>query len=307
LGVDKAYSPLPPKEDEKFFDQENKRVLYNKQPLQKSIEKFVKFPIATNYEKGEPRLLVVSTDVAEGIPVTFDSYQKDGGINIQHVMASASKPEFYDYEEISGHKFWDGGMLSNTPIRELIQAHKDFWEYKIGSKELEDSILEEASLSVPDLELYIVNLWHSNDDVAPSDPDGMTDRLRDIIVHDQYYVKESILVTHYTDLIEKLIQLGVSKNNNNNNYELKKDINKILQSYTASIDTTEEIPKKYLDIIKAQFGITKIESIERRDDHDTISAKDGDFTSETINKLIKDGYESTWRKYPPFILQHQQQ
>src|ERR671922_2570156 len=283
-GVDKAYSPLPPREDEKFFDQENKRVLYNKQPLQKSIEKFVKFPIATNYEKGEPRLLVVSTDVAEGIPVTFDSYEKedDDGIKIQHVMASASKPEFYDYEEISGRKFWDGGMLSNTPIRELIQAHKDFWEYKIGSKELENSILEEATLSVPDLELYIINLWHSSDDVAPSDPDGMTNRLRDIIVHDQYYVKESILVTHYIHLIEKLIQLGTSKNNNNkNNNELKKEINKILQDYTASIDMTEEIPKKYLDIIKAQFEIIKIESIERKDDDDTISAKDGDFTSET--------------------------
>ena len=38
-----------------------------------------------------------------------------------------------------------------------------------------------------------------------------------------------------------------------------------------------------------------------------ISAKDGDFTSETINKLIKDGYESTWRKFPQFMLQHQQQ
>ena len=47
--------------------------------------------------------------------------------------------------------------------------------------------------------------------------------------------------------------------------------------------------KKYLDIIKTQFEITKIESIERRDD-DTISAKDGDFTSETINKLIRDEY-----------------
>ena len=309
-GVDKAYSPLPPREDEKFFDQENKRILYNKQPLQKSIEKFVKFPIATNYEKGEPRLLVVSTDVAEGIPVTFDSYEKedDDGIKIQHVMASASAPEFYDYEEISGRKFWDGGMLSNTPIRELIQAHKDFWEYKIGSKELENSILEEATLSVPDLELYIINLWHSSDDVAPSDPDGMTNRLRDIIVHDQYYVKESILVTHYIHLIEKLIQLGTSKNNNNNyNNELKKEINKILQNYTASIAITEEIPKKYLDIIKASFEITKIESIDRRDNDDTISAKDGDFTSETIDKLIKDGYESTWRKYPQSIWQQQQQ
>jgi hypothetical protein len=92
--------------------------------------------------------------------------------------------------------------------------------------------------------------------------------------------------------VQKLIQLGISKNNknnnnNNNNHELKKEINKILQNYTASIDTTEEIPKKYLDIIKAQFEITKLESIERRDDNDTISAKDADFTSETIDKLIK--------------------
>jgi NTE family protein len=340
-GVDKVYSPiLPPKEDEKFFDQQNKRILYNKQPLQKSIEKFVKFPITTTYEDGEPRLLIVSVDATEGATVTFDSYEKgkdlngkdirktvyyeqssqeekqqqqqpivieyNDGIKIQHVMASATLPEFYEYEEISGHKFWDGGLLSNTPIRELIQAHKDFWEYKLDSKELENSILEEASFNVPDLELYIVNLWHSDDDdVAPSDPDGMTERLRDIKLHDQYYLKESILLTHYIHLIEKLIQLGISKYNNNN-YELKKDINKILQNNTASINTTE-IPKKYLDIIKAQFKITKIESIERRDDHDTISAKDGDFTSETINKLIRDGYESTWRKYSPLVLQHPQQ
>ena len=228
------------------------------------------------------------------------------GIKIQHVMASATLPEFFEYEEISGHKFWDGGLLSNTPIRELIQAHKDFWEYKMDSKELENSILEEASFNVPDLELYMVNLWHSNDDVAPSDPDGMTDRLKDIKLQDQYYVKESILQTHYIHLIERLIQLGISKKNNNNNYELKNDINNILQNYTPSLDTTEK-PKKYLDIIKTQFEITKIESIERRDDDDTISAKDGDFTSETINKLIRDGYESTRRKYSPLVLQHKQQ
>src|SRR5215216_1536460 len=255
-GVPKIYSPLPPRADEKFFDQENKRILYSKQPLQKSIEKFVKFPITTNYEKGEPRLLVVSVDATEGIPVTFDSYEKeDDGIKMQHVMASASLPEFYDYEEISGHKFWDGGMLSNTPIRELIQAHKDFWEYKIGSKELEDSILEEACFSVPDLEIYIINLWHPDDNVAPSDPDGMTERHRDIKSHDQYYVNESILLTHHIRLIEKLVQLGINKNNNSS-YELKKEINKILGNYTARVDTTE-IPKKYLDTIKAHFEITK--------------------------------------------------
>jgi len=328
-GADKVYSPiLPPKEDEKFFDQQNKRMLYNKQPLQKSIEKFVKFPIATNYDKGEPRLLVVSTDVAQGTTVAFDSYEKDKdlngteirktvygdftqgpivieyneGLKIQHVMASASLPEFYDYEEINGRKFWDGGILSNTPIREIIQAHKEFWEYKIGSKDLEDSILDEASLKVPDLELYIVNLWHSDDKVVPSDPDGITERHADIKSHDQYYVNESILITHYIHLIEKLIQLR----NGKNNYELKKEINNILQNYTTSIDnTTTEIPKKYIDIIKTQFEITKLESIERRDNIDTISGKIGDFTSDTIKKLIKEGYESTWKKYPQSIVQQQ--
>jgi NTE family protein len=327
-GADKVYSPiLPPKEEEKFFDQENKRMLYNKQPLQKSIEKFVKFPIATNYDKGEPRLLVVSTDVAQGTAVTFDSYEKDkdlngreirktvyreftqegpiiieynDGLKIQHVMASASLPEFYDYEEINGRKFWDGGILSNTPIRETIQAHKQFWEYKIGSKDLEDSILDEASLKVPDLELYIVNLWHSDDKVVPSDPDGITERHADIKSHDQYYVNESILVTHYIHLIEKLIQLR----NGKNNYELKKGINKILQNYiTSRRDTTTEIPKKYIDIIKTQFEIIKLESIERRDNIDTISGKIGDFTTDTIKKLIKEGYESTWKKYPQSIVQ----
>ena len=327
-GVDKVFSPiLPPKEDGKFFDPQNKRMLYDKQPLQNSIEKFAKFPIATSYDKGEPRLLVVSTDVAEGTTVTFDSYEKgknlngkeirkivyrevsqekpivieyNDGVKIQHIMASASLPEFYEYEEINGRKFWDGGILSNTPVREVIQAHKEFWEYKIGSKELENSILDEGNLIVPDLELYIVNLWHSDDKVVPSDPDGITERHADIKSHDQYYINESILMTHYIDLIEKLIQLR----NINNNCELKEEINKILQNYTTSRNTTE-IPKKYIDIIKTQFEITKLESIERRDNIDTISGKVGDFTSDTINKLIQEGYEATWKKYPQYMVQQQ--
>jgi NTE family protein len=117
-------------------------------------------------------------------------------------------PEFYEYEEIGGRKFLDGGILSNTPIRELIQAHKEFWKYRIGSNELERSILDEANFGVPDLELYVVNLWHSNDNAVPIDPDGIAERLADIKSHDQHYVKESVTVTHYAHLIEKLVQLG---------------------------------------------------------------------------------------------------
>ena len=51
----------------------------------------------------------------------------DGGIDIQHVIASCNVPEFYKYKEINGRNFWDGGILSNTPFRELLQAHRDYW------------------------------------------------------------------------------------------------------------------------------------------------------------------------------------
>ena len=60
--------------------------------------------------------------------------------------------------------------------------------------------------------------------------------------------------------------------------------------------------KKNIDIIKTQFEITKQESIERRDNIDTISGKIGHFTSDTIKKLIQEGYEAIWKKYPQSIV-----
>ena len=40
------------------------------------------------------------------------------GIEPEHVMTSASIPK-NAFEIIDGHKFWDGGILSNIPLREL--------------------------------------------------------------------------------------------------------------------------------------------------------------------------------------------
>src|SRR5262249_49704433 len=68
----------------------------------------------------------------------------DDGIVSNHAIASGSVPINYDYasmevdkltidnqgnkriEKVQRH-FWDGGIASNTPLRELIQAHKDYW------------------------------------------------------------------------------------------------------------------------------------------------------------------------------------
>ena len=79
-GVEKVFKPIyPPKQDNRFCDSQNQWLVYDNQPLRKSIEKFAKFPIATSFDKGEPRLLVVSVDATEGTTVTFDSYESDQG------------------------------------------------------------------------------------------------------------------------------------------------------------------------------------------------------------------------------------
>src|SRR5215469_18947232 len=68
----------------------------------------------------------------------------DDGIISNHAIASGSVPINYDYAKIEANKltidnggnkrienvqryFWDGGLASNTPLRELIQAHQDYW------------------------------------------------------------------------------------------------------------------------------------------------------------------------------------
>jgi NTE family protein len=325
-GVEKVFKPIyPPIADNRFCDSQNQWLVYDNQPLRNSIEKFAKFPMATSYEKGEPRLLVISVDAAEGTTVTFDSYEKEQGrreteygdsvlgkpvvikynegIGINHLMASSTLPEVYTYEDIEGRKFWDGGVLSNTPIRELLEAHKRFWEKRIGSQNLENSFEHKKSQEqhmqrIPDLELYIVNVFDPKENdtnigggnIVPQDFDGVKDRHMDIKFSDGYDAKTDGLITDYLNLIERLISLG--------DYDdaIKEKISKILlDEYAPRRFNTEEY-KRYIDILKDTFKIVKVVQIQRKDDSDSISGKITDFTSETISKLIRQGYEDALSK-----------
>lgn len=121
---------------------------YDPSRLKESIQKYCNFPIKINTKKEEPRLLTVSTDILVGVPVVFDSYllrsdvKVDGdilytvdygdGIQPDHVIASASVPINYAYKVIEDtkgneHYLWDGGLLSNTPLTELLQAHHYYY------------------------------------------------------------------------------------------------------------------------------------------------------------------------------------
>ncbi|MGB8933838.1 MAG: hypothetical protein WCC17_01870, partial [Candidatus Nitrosopolaris sp.] len=84
----------------------------------------------------------------------------------------------------------------NTPFRELLIVHRDYWTKVVGEQEDE----------IPDLDVYIVN-------VHPSDLDGLKDRINDITLGDrdsQYDQMVGDLVTDYTELIDKLKGLANS-------------------------------------------------------------------------------------------------
>ena len=341
-GVEKVFKPIyPPKQDDKFCDSQNQWLIYDNQPLRKSIEKFAKFPIATSLDEGQPRLLVVSVDVAEGTTVTFDSYESDQGkreseygephlgksiivhydegIEIKHLIASSSLPEVYAYENVDGRMFCDGGLISNTPIKELVNAHKRFWEKRIGSKNLENSFrvkvkrtgltekeeldnysrksqVQKQKQRIPDLELYVVNLLdpkvsnsNSIKNIVPQDFDGVRSRHIDLELGKAYDSETERLHADYVNLIEKLIALG------ENDELLKEEINRILDEYTPRRFITEEV-KRNIDTLKNTFKITKIIQIQRKDDDDSVSGKFTDFTSETIDRLIKEGYQDALSK-----------
>jgi NTE family protein len=56
-----------------------------------------------------------------------------GGIGLDHVLASAlgkyaiDHPHIEDRSTRTIRQLWDGGYLSNTPLRELLKAHRNYW------------------------------------------------------------------------------------------------------------------------------------------------------------------------------------
>ena len=318
-GAPKVHTALSPRPDSRFYDNDgcfsNKWFVHSNDKLRSTILTYAKFPILTSFHKKQPRLLVFSVDVADGRTIAFDSYKKtnnpkgsqqerqengcedavikygdDGnGILIDHVMASGTLPEFYDFQDIGGRKFCDGGLRSNTPFRELLQAHQSYW------KDVLEEEQENESKKIPDLEVYLVNLHPLKQDTVPSDHDGVKDRINDIIFSDRtscYDENVAYLITDYTSFtvqLKKLVKDAISKvNEEADRADLQKRFEAILATTTTSKDQ-RGLQAEYKDLIKCQFELTRVMRIEHTNYTNSISGKTGDFTLETINDLIRQG------------------
>jgi predicted acylesterase/phospholipase RssA len=310
---------------------------YSNDPLRSSIEKFAKKlrngqKIKTSIEKNnEPRLLLVSVDIENAETTTFDSYKKkdedkEGGISLKHVIASAAVPKNFAYEEINGRKYWDGGIVSNTPLRELISEHTDFWKEKLGLESEKEKLTyttwkdwEESEQKIPKVEVCIINLHPSQEAGAhiPSlfDYDTTKDRENDIRFHDktEYDLKMAKVTADYKDFVEQMTDLAIESidkinesvgkiNDKKYKDDLKEYYNNKIRDFNRILEQTSKSTKRkggnryYWHLLKHRFDLDEKIKIQREDDEDIISDKIFDFSYDTIDKLIKKGIDDALDK-----------
>jgi NTE family protein len=88
---------------------------YDTAGLKATLEGLIDFDLLNN---GKKRLSVGAVNVRTGNFIYFDS----GKIRIgpEHIMASGALPPAFPPIEIDGEYYWDGGLVSNTPLQYLL-------------------------------------------------------------------------------------------------------------------------------------------------------------------------------------------
>jgi NTE family protein len=235
----------------------------------------------------------------------------DDGIIADFVLASCSVPVNYDYTRLnvesralvgggqgdnadsgdnnrpssssstdgnsSLRSFWDGGLLANTPLRQTVLAHREYW-HKVRKEE-----------NIPRLRYGIINLHPAKQDYLPSDYDGVVDRKNDIIFHDRTAFDENVavLLSDFIRLAKTLIKLAEENGVN------KEVLQKTLKEETRAVYLATGKHFRFDELLTANVDVDFIVRLDRKNDSHTISNKTFDFSKTTIQQLIQDGYQET--------------
>ncbi|HYP58451.1 MAG TPA: patatin-like phospholipase family protein [Beijerinckia sp.] len=88
---------------------------YSTRPLEETLTELVDFP---RIQRCSPRLTVGAAHVRTSEMHYFDS--RDMPLTVRHVMASGALPPAFPAVRIDGELYWDGGILSNTPVETVF-------------------------------------------------------------------------------------------------------------------------------------------------------------------------------------------
>jgi NTE family protein len=249
----------------KSFNPKNWTYVYDNSPLEKTLDKYIdykKLNLAATKEElpSVLRLIITAVDVMTGKPLVFDNTQTE--IRAKHILASSGYPIYgFPWTEVEdGVYAWDGSLLSNTPIREVLYVSPR-----------------------NDKNIFIVENYPQKIDSLPSNMVEVANRYKDILFSDKdmYNVQMSKLITRHIQLIEKLYDVF-------ENYTDKSMIDS---------DEVKKIKEEYNNLIE-KYGaeIKSVTRIIRREVESPTVLKNADFSPKTIKELIDQGEKKTSEK-----------
>jgi NTE family protein len=92
--------------------------VYDTSPLRETLQRLVDFDLINGDRS--VRLSLGAVNVRTGRSVYFDSH--DQTLEPEHVMASGSLPPGFPPTAIEGVHYWDGGLVSNSPLSYVFDA-----------------------------------------------------------------------------------------------------------------------------------------------------------------------------------------
>lgn len=226
----------------------NSPFLYDITPLKKTLEEYVDF--SKFGKSGRPRLVIAAVDVQNGKRCIFDS--KNDVITAEHVLAGAGYP-FYgiSWTKVDGRYLWDGTLLSNTPLTEVIEV----------SPYCDKSVI-------------LVNLFPENQEAIPTNLQESWHRARDIMhtAKTGQTVKLSKIISRHLLIIKKMYEIIQSSSLDENNRK-----------------NFEELQPEYQKLARAHGGIIKQIVRVDRNENTHFLFEDVDFSLQTIKNLISAG------------------
>lgn len=256
-GNDKMFVPRWRPEyaltDPQYFMPWKWTYLYDHSPLLRTLEKYIDYSkIQSNAKFNSPRLIITAVNVLTAEPLTFDSSEMQ--ITPRHLLATSGYPLYsFPWVEVEeGVYAWDGSLLSNTPLREVIDASP-----------------------IIDKHIFLVENYPKTIDHLPQNLSEVFHRARDIIFSDKtlHNVKMSKVITQYLSYIEELYDI----------FQENVDLAKLDK------EVVNKIERKYKKI-KEDHGseIKSIHYIIREEKHPHIY-ENADFSVKTIKESINDG------------------
>jgi NTE family protein len=242
--------------DPQYFQPAKWTYLYDHSPLATTLEKYIDYNKLKPNGNPNSRLIITAVNVLTSEPLIFDSYEKQ--IAAKHILATCGYPAYnlpwIEVEE--GVYAWDGGLLSNTPLREVINASP-----------------------INDKRIFLVENYPKRVTALPENLPEVYHRTRDIMFCDKTLntLTMSKVITRYLRFIDELYQM----------------IDKCVDMKNVDKEQVEKIRRKYKKYKQDSGAEIKDVHYISRDETVHSIYENADFSPEVIKDSIREGESKT--------------